>query len=200
MSPARSGTASDDDVLARFRQGDETAVREVFRRYGGAVQTVAKSMVSSPDLVNEVVQETFVKAWKAAASYDEQREFTPWLYSIARRTAIDVVRREARREAAELDDNQPAVAGMSFERTWEIYEVRKALDELPDQERSVLKMMFLAGLGHAQISEQLGIPVGTVKSRANRGKKRLAVALGHISEDVANPATVSDVQGGEKEP
>ncbi len=186
-----------DDLAARFKAGDEDAVRDVVRLYSGAVQTVARSMLRSPELVAEVVQQTFVKAWRAAASYDDSREFRPWLYSIARRTAIDVIRREGRPTAgAHEQEVETAVMPMSFERTWEIYEVRQALDGLPAEERVVMQLSFLVGLTHHQIAEKLDIPIGTVKSRTGRAKKRLAVALGHLGP-TANQTAGSDVQGVE---
>lgn len=186
-----------EDLAARFKAGDEDAVRAVVSQYSGAVQTIARSMLSSPELIAEVVQQTFVKAWRAAATFDESRDFKPWLYSIARRTAIDVIRRESKPTAGAHD--QPvdvAVHPVSFERTWEIYEVRQALDELPPEERTVMQLSFLVGLTHQQIAERLGVPIGTVKSRTGRAKKRLAVALGHL-DPAANQTTTSNVEGVE---
>src|SRR3954447_23457554 len=80
--PAMAG--DDRQVLSRFRTGDPDAIREIYAQYGGAVQTVARSIVG-PDLAHDVVQETFIKAWRAAASFDEDREIGPWLFTIARR-------------------------------------------------------------------------------------------------------------------
>ena len=187
----------DPDVVARFRAGDELAVRQVVEAYGGAVATVARSIVRSPELVAEVVQQTFVKAWRAAASLDEDRLMAPWLYTIARRTAIDVGRREARPTLGGHDPEvEVGVEAMTFERTVEIYEVRQALDALPSDEREVMKLSHLVGLSHSDIAEQLGVPIGTVKSRTGRARTRLAVALGHYAPG-ANRIDRSDVQGGE---
>lgn len=186
-----------DDLAIRFKAGDEAAVREVVRRYSGAVQTVARSTLRSPELVAEAVQQTFVKAWRASSSFDETRPLTPWLYSIARRTAIDIIRREGRPTTGDHEpETDVAVTPMSFERTWEIYEVRQALDDLPDEERVVMRLSFLVGLTHEQIAEQLDIPIGTVKSRTGRAKKRLAVALGHLAP-TANQTSTSVVQGND---
>jgi RNA polymerase sigma-70 factor (ECF subfamily) len=172
-----------DDDLPGFRAGDPDAVRAVYRRYAGAVHTVARSMVGDPELAADVVQQTFVKAWRAAASFDETRELAPWLYSIARRTAIDVLRSERR---PTMGDHAPqvdvAVTTLSFERTWEILEVRHAVDQLPDAEREVVRLSHLVGLTHVEIAERLQVPVGTVKSRSARAHKRLATALGHLDE------------------
>ncbi len=189
-----------EDLRARFVEGDEEAVRAVYRQYGGPVQTVARSIVGDPDLVSEVVQQTFIKAWKAANRFDPQRELAPWLYSIARRTAIDVLRRERRPTTG---DHEPEVdvafTPLSFEQTWERYEVRRALDQLSAEEREVVRLSFLVGLPHAEISAKLGVPLGTVKSRSNRGLKRMAVALGHLAPSGIQTG-VSDVEGAKERP
>ncbi len=179
--------------MARFRAGDEVAVREIHQRYAGAVRTVARSMMSDPELIADVVQQTFIKAWRAASSFDQDRELAPWLYSIARRTTIDVLRREGKATAS-LRDEEVAVSTISFERTWEIWEVRQAIDDLPAIEREVVRLSHLVGLTHEEVAEKLGIPVGTVKSRSARAHKRLAVALKHL-EVFANREGVSHVQG-----
>ena len=82
-----------DDLRARFVAGDDEAIRAVIAQYGGAVQTIARSMMSEPELISEVVQQTFIKAWKAAGSFDPDRELAPWLYSIARRTDAESMSR-----------------------------------------------------------------------------------------------------------
>lgn len=183
-----------DDLVARFRAGEEAAVREVHQRYGGAVRTVARSMLSDPELVAEVVQQTFIKAWRSASSFDESREFAPWLYAIARRTAIDVLRREKRMPPTAPDED---VAGpsVSFERIWETWEIRQAVDDLPPGEREVVRLCNLEGFTHEEVADRLGIPAGTVKSRSARAYKRLASSLGHL-DLFANQRGGSNVEGG----
>ncbi len=172
-----------NDLSARFAAGDGEAVREVVAEFGGPIRTVARSMVAEPELVSEIVQQTFIKAWKASSSFDPERELAPWLYSIARRTAIDVLRRERR---PTMGDHEPetdvAVMPMSFERTWERYEVRRALEQLSPEEGEVIRLSHLMGVPHSEIAQRLGLPIGTVKSRSNRALKRLAVALGHLND------------------
>ncbi|OWY61087.1 hypothetical protein B7486_65675, partial [cyanobacterium TDX16] len=121
------------DELAGFRAGEPDAVRAVYRRHAGAVHTVARSMVGDPELAAEVVQQTFLKAWRAAASFEEGKEVAPWLYAIARRTAIDVLRHERRpTTGGHAPEQDQAVTTISFDRTWEVLEVREAVASLPD--------------------------------------------------------------------
>lgn len=178
-----------DEDVAGFRAGEPDAVRAVYRRYGGAVHTVARSIVRDPALAEDVVQQTFVKAWQAAASFDETRDLAPWLYSIARRTAIDVLRKEgAPTRGGHAPEVDAAVTPITFERTWEVLEVRAAIEALPEAEREVVRLSHLLGLTHAEVAERLGVPVGTVKSRSGRAHKRLAAALGHLAEGANHDA------------
>lgn len=178
-----------DDLQRRFRAGEPEAVRAVYRRYGGAVHTVARSIVGD-DLARDVVQQTFVKAWRAAASFDADRELAPWLYAIARRTAIDVLRAErSPTKGGHGPEVEVGVEALSMERTWEVFEIRRALDDLPEGERDVVRLSHLEGWTHAEIADRLGVPVGTVKSRSSRAHTRLAAALGHLLEPRTTPAT-----------
>jgi RNA polymerase sigma-70 factor, ECF subfamily len=171
----------DHDLAARFAAGDEAAVRGVYARFAGPILTVALGTLGKRDLADEVVQTTMLKAWRASASFDPSRELAPWLYAIARRVAIDVYRREARvGTPEELHDDQAAVVPLSFERTWEAWEVRCALDRLPPDEREVVRLAHYLGMTHTEIAARLGVPLGTVKSRSSRAHKRLAALLAHV--------------------
>jgi RNA polymerase sigma-70 factor, ECF subfamily len=171
----------DAELARRFAAGEEEAVTAVYRRYAGPVLTVAMATLGRRDLADEAVQTTMLKAWRAASSFDPSRELAPWLYAIARRVAIDIYRRESRAATAtELGDDDVAVVPLSFERTWEAWEVRTALEKLPPDEREVVRLSHLVGLPHPQIAEQLGVPLGTVKSRSSRAHRRLAGLLSHV--------------------
>jgi RNA polymerase sigma-70 factor, ECF subfamily len=169
------------EAMERFRAGEPDAIRELYREYGGAVHTVAISIVRDRELAADVVQQTFVKAWRAAASFERGREVAPWLYSIARHTAIDTLRSEARpTRGGHQPEVEVQIDGESIEQTWERFEVRRAVDALPEEEREVVRRSHLLGHTHEEIAEQLGIPLGTVKSRSGRAHKRLAASLAHL--------------------
>ena len=177
----------DRDLRARFRQGDPDAVREVYRAHGRLVYAVAYKVLGDRGLAEEATQQTFVKAWRAAQSFDEQRQLGPWLAAIARRVAIDVYRREAIRSADSLDSvapGEPALVSspQSAESVYDVWEVRDAVAQLAPDEQQVVRLQHLDGFTHTQIAEQLGVAVGTVKSRSFRAHKRLAAMLGHLRE------------------
>lgn len=183
---------SDRQLAERFPMGDEAVLRDVYARFGGPVYTVAMSILGDRGRAADVVQSTFVNAWQAAARFDPKQELAPWLYTIARRQAIDAYRRERRThpvDSAALDDVQ---APVSLEATWEAWQVRIALEQLPVEERQVVKLAWFDGLAHPEIAVALGIPVGTVKSRSHRAHRRLAELLAHVrAEGVAEDGAES---------
>jgi RNA polymerase sigma-70 factor (ECF subfamily) len=179
--------AVEAETIARFRDGDPDAVRAVYREYGRLVYAVAHRALGSRELAEDATQQTFVQAWRAASSFDPGRELGPWLATIARRVAIDVHRRERRREHDRLDDAAPTESGLiaeppDIERSYAVWELRRALDDLPADERELVELNHLQGLTHLEIAERLGVPVGTVKSRSFRAHRRLAARLGHLRE------------------
>jgi RNA polymerase sigma-70 factor (ECF subfamily) len=180
----------DAAVVAAFRRREPGAVRALYRRYGRLVYAVAHRMLGQADLADEATQQTFVQAWQAADRLDVERDPAPWLATIARRAAVDIHRREARRATSALDDvavDHPAVVSLppdigALDAAWH---VRRALDALPPDERTVARLQHFDGMTHREIAATLGIAVGTVKSRSHRAHTRLASLLGHLQEFVS---------------
>jgi RNA polymerase sigma-70 factor, ECF subfamily len=175
----------DADLASRFRDGDPDAVRELYRRYAGALLAISRSMLGDPELARDAVQQTFIQAWRAASTFDPERKLSSWLYQICRRVCIDRYRQERRPSAAltatgELVD--VSLAGPSMERIWAVYEVRRAIDELPEPERVVMRLSHLDGQSYSEIADRLGVPLGTVKSRAFRAHERLTISLAHLRD------------------
>ena len=186
------------NLVAGFRAGQPDAVRAVYQQFARPVATVARSVVGNDQsLIDDVVQQTFTKAWQAAHTFDQSRELAPWLYAIARRTAIDQVRSERRPTRG---DHEPevdvAVPPASLERTWEVFEVRRAVEQLPPDEREIVRLGHMVGLTHPEIAQRLGIPVGTVKSRSHRAHRRLSQALAHLTaKDPPETGTAANRSG-----
>ena len=177
-------------MLGAFQAGEESAVRSLYRQYSGLVMSVAMRVLNDRGLAEEATQHTFVQAWRNASSFDPERDVAPWLVTVARRAAIDIQRREARRPSTALDDADQGDAALitlppSEEAAWEAAQVRLAVDALPPDERAVVQLQHVQGYTHTQIADRLGVPVGTVKSRSFRAHKSLAVALAHLREVTA---------------
>jgi RNA polymerase sigma-70 factor (ECF subfamily) len=172
----------DRGVRRRFRDGDPDAVRSVYLAYGRLVYAVAYRTLGDAGLAEEATQQTFVKAWRAADTLDEDREMAPWLATIARRAAIDLHRSETRRRADPLESVAPAdpaltTAPESAESLHAVWEVRSAVGELPPDEQEVVRLQHFEGLTHEEIALRLQIPAGTVKSRSFRAHRRLTERL-----------------------
>lgn len=166
----------------RFQAGDLDALGELYNVFTGPVHAVVRGVLGPNGAIDDVVQETFMRAWRGASSFDPDRAIGPWLFTIARRTSIDMLRKEnrpTRSDHEELTDNV-SVDLPGIEDAWERWEIRIALDRLPEEERTVLMLSHYHGLTHPQIAEHLAIPPGTVKSRSHRGHQRLSGMLGHL--------------------
>jgi RNA polymerase sigma-70 factor (ECF subfamily) len=176
--------------LDAFRRREPSGVRALYREYGRLVYAVAFRVLGRRDLAEDAVQETFVRAWRAADDFDVEREPAAWLATISRRVAIDIHRREARRATSDLDGvaaDDPAVVSLppdlgSVETVWH---VRRAIDQLTPDEATIVRLHHLDGLTHTQIAAHLGVAIGTVKSRSHRAHAHLASLLGHLKETVA---------------
>ena len=183
----------DPAVLEAFRHRDAGAVRVVYRQYGRLVFTVAYRVLGRHDLAEEAVQQTFVQAWQAADRVDVDRDPAPWLATIAKRVAIDIHRREARRSAVPYADvgdlageEQLMTSRAPDDETLDsVWHVRRAIETLPAQEKSVVRLQHLDGMTHTEIADKLGIPLGTVKSRSRRAHQRLASLLGNLRREVS---------------
>lgn len=171
------------DVEGRFARGDADAVREVYQRYGRLVYSVAYRVLGDAGLAEDATQQTFLQAWRAASSYDPARELGPWLATIARRTAISVHRQVRGHSSIDsLDPGHPALftPPPSAEQIYDVWEVRRAVDTLTDQDRELIQLQHYREFTHTEIADRLDIPIGTVKSRSFRAHRRLAGLLGHL--------------------
>lgn len=180
----------DPEVLRRFAAGEDAAFTEVYRRFSGPMFAVALGTLGRRDLAADAVQQAFLQAWRAAASYAPEQEIAPWLCTITRRAAIDVWRRERRHVLVETDDHvvDEVVPGPSLEAAWEAWQVRQALDELPAAERDVVHLAYVEDLTQGETADRLGVPLGTVKSRSHRAHHRLSGLLSHLLPEQASEA------------
>ena len=186
LSDRRStiGTTMDDSPLASsFAEGHEEGFAAVYSAFRGPVFGLAVNMLADPGLAEEAAQQAFIGLWRSRERFDPQRSLAAWVFGIARKAAIDVYRRERRGPATTAQDPEIAVEGFSPERLWEVWEVRRAVEELPPDEAAIVRLSHYYQMTHGEIAAQLGIPMGTVKSRSHRAHRRLAGALSHLFDE-----------------
>jgi len=176
--------AEDAALLARVVARDESAVEELYARYSGPMYSLARQVTRSESFAQDVVQEVFAALWRDAARFDPARgAVSPWLFTLARHKAIDLVRREqnVRKRTAEVDlelreadDDVDAEAWLGIRRD----RVRAAIGGLTPIQREALELAFFGGLTHVEVAERLGIPLGTAKTRIRSALLRLRDLLG----------------------
>jgi RNA polymerase sigma-70 factor, ECF subfamily len=163
-------------------------VRSLHDEYAGALFVFAYRALGSREAAEDVVQETLVRAWKAADSFDPERgSVSTWLFAIARNAVIDLRRRQRARpqEVAPIEsDRWPAVgdgasgaADASLDRALEAWQVADALRRLTPEHRQVIVEAYYRDHSVAETAERLQIPPGTVKSRLYYGLRNLRLAL-----------------------
>jgi RNA polymerase sigma-70 factor (ECF subfamily) len=176
----------DQELVTRIRGGDEEAFRGLFRRYAPNAMALARRVVRQPSLAEEIVQEAFLALWRNPTGYDQERgTVRSWLLGTVHHRAVDAVRREESQRrrvegAVSVDVAQPDISeevAAELDAPEERRAVRKALDELPAEQRQVIELMYFDGLSQSTIAERLSLPLGTVKSRSLLGMRRLRTAL-----------------------
>lgn len=179
-------TDSESELVERCRRGDQAAWRELVSRHTRKVFGLAYRFAGRVDEAEDLTQDVFVKVYQGLHRYrPEQAPFGSWLMTVARHQAIDHYRRrreERLRAAQEVEtlETLPAPGESplrSLEREERAQLVRRALRRLPHDLREALILCDLQGLAYEEIASALGIPLGTVKSRINRGRLELARRL-----------------------
>jgi RNA polymerase sigma-70 factor, ECF subfamily len=190
-APAHAPDEGDAALIDRARAGDLTAFNGLVARHERAVYNVALRYMRSPEGAEDVAQDTFVRAFRSLDTFrnDAGEGFRTWLLRIAANRALDVLRAQTRRPAdsldSRLDDTEqswepesPAEGGADFALRSELgAQLERALGQLPDDQRLVLILSDVQGYPYDEISAIAGIPLGTVKSRINRGRARLRELL-----------------------
>jgi RNA polymerase sigma-70 factor (ECF subfamily) len=170
---------SDGELIERIADGDRPAFEELYRRYARPVLGLALRRLGDRGRAEDAAQDAFVAIWRSARTYNPSRgRGAPWLYAVARNAITDGLRRTPE-PTAELRDGPSAEPDPSdrAESAWTAWRVHRALEVLPPQERPVIELAYWRGLSQSEVAAELGIPLGTVKTRTRSALARLADAL-----------------------
>ena len=183
----REEEVSDLELHRRLSAGDREAFDELYRRYGASAHGLALRVTAQDALAQEVVQDAYLALWRAPEAYDPARgAFRTFFLSLVHHRAVDAVRREERlRKRTERASNLEPVRGEDVaedvvEGAWlgvRRKEVREALTTIPPEQRQVIELAYFGGYTQTRIAEELGIPVGTVKTRTLAAMRKLRRAL-----------------------
>jgi RNA polymerase sigma factor (sigma-70 family) len=170
---AKPAQESDDHRLAvACAAGDTHVFEEIYRRFGDRMKSIAWNHLGNSSDAEDAVQETFLKVHRAATTFTGEASFATWVYRILVNTCYDLLRKRRRRvEEAPLDDSLER-SGSSVDDMKRIA-LRRLLDELPEQRRSVFTLFEIEGLSHAEIGQVLGISEGNSKWILFATKKEL---------------------------
>src|SRR5256886_13163011 len=168
LMPRSFGHLSDEAVVAMLARSDESALAELYDRFGRAAYGVALRILRDEKLAEDAVQEGFLAAWRNADRFmPERAKAGTWLLTFVHRRAVDIVRREDRRKAEPLPLSvDAATADSAEEDAWLRFErerVQTALRQLPDQQREALELAYYGGFNQSWAAGKVGQPVGTVK-------------------------------------
>ena len=179
-STSRQLTETQRFFLAeKLKNQDHTAIAELYDLYSAAVYGIAFKIVKSPDLAATVLQDTFCKVWKYSTSYDPGKSglFT-WISSIARNTAIDVTRNQHFKSATNIISLENAVYNtVSDNNATDSIGVPDLLKKMNEKHLTLLHKYYFQGYTHSEIVEELGLPLGTIKSRLRNAIQELRVTL-----------------------
>jgi RNA polymerase sigma-70 factor (ECF subfamily) len=183
---------TDEEVLLRYRETEEPGLfAELVRRYERELYSYLRRFLGSTEMAEDAFQATFLQVHLKCHQFEAGRRVKPWLYAIATNQAIDAGRRNRRHHMVSLDylgrrghadeknvvdpmvslEPSPVTQASDAERN-EL--LRRALDELSDQMRTVVYLVYYQGLKYREAAEVMSIPVGTVKSRLHTAVGRLA--------------------------
>ena len=178
---------SDEQILARFRAGDEAAFEELVRRYEAALRNVAFGFVRDMALAEDIAQDTFLRAYSKASSLRRGGSVRSWLFRIAINRSQDELRRiKRKREVSwETFDVPPAgpdqVSGEALAASRELgRHLAGAMSELRAEYRIPLVLREVEGLSYTEIAKLLEWPLGTVQARIHRGRLALRARLRQI--------------------
>jgi RNA polymerase sigma-70 factor, ECF subfamily len=178
----------DRDALDRMARGDQGGLAELYDRHARLIFSLAMRIVRDRGDAEDVTQEVFVQAWRQAERFDAARgHVIAWLLTMTRARAIDVTRRRrARPSLAEFDerfDISDVTPGQDLQVEWSrrADAVRQAMEGLPVLQRLAVELAFFDGLTHAEIADQLEVPLGTVKTRVRQGLLKLRDSLAGVA-------------------
>jgi len=185
---------TDEQLLAGYAKGEERALAELVRRYQQELFAFLARYVSDSNAADDLFQETFIQVHRNAKSFDPERKFRPWLFTIAANKARDYLRSTGRHAAQSLDnvagrpgdsdapayvdlmDSGFAPPPLELTQAEDVAAVQRVLAEMPGHYREVLVMSYFHQFAYQEMADMLAIPLGTVKSRLHAALAAFAKA------------------------
>ncbi len=196
MRPSQFNTDEENRLIIASAKGDRQAFCVLVVMYERFVYNSVKIKVANEDDALDVSQEVFIKIWKSLPMYRGDCRFTTWIYKICQNACLDHLRHEQHIRTEQLpthtdkdgdentvefaDESPDSSPELSFEKNEAIRAVRAAILKLSPEQREVVELRDIRGYRYEEISEMLGIEIGTVKSRLNRARSNLKEMLAPV--------------------
>jgi RNA polymerase sigma factor (sigma-70 family) len=204
MTPLQMKMMTDEDVMELFQNGQEAAFNVLFDRYSNRIYHFLYRYTQNANDCEDLVQETFMRVFRSKDSYNRIARFSTWLYTIAlnlakthhkKKTRMELVgfhndEMQQTYEVSDALDGSVATPDAEYQRHSVLRYIEKTLDRISSEFREVLILRDIQGLSYEEISEVTGFPMGTVKSKLNRGRVQLQQLLRRMTVD----ANTADLQ------
>jgi len=183
---------SDEKLILRFQEGDINAYNELVKRYKDRLLNFVFRYFNNREQAEDVVQDTLIKLYTHASYYKKIAKFSTWIFTIAKNNALTELRKNKRKQTDSLWTEDGKVIDInSNDQSLEIKvqneiaidQLNKFLDEIPENFRIAVVLRDFQELSYDEISKILEIPIGTIKSRINRGRIQLAEKMKHFKEN-----------------
>ncbi|HKK11853.1 MAG TPA: sigma-70 family RNA polymerase sigma factor [Flavobacteriaceae bacterium] len=168
-------TTLEQNIVQLLQKGDKNALNLLYQNYSDSLYGVILKVTNNEELAQDALQETFVKVWKNSKKYDSKKaKLFTWLYRIAKNTAIDKLRSFNNRFEKEVQIDKSNVYILPTSNlNQDVLDLREHVSRLEDKYQIVLKALFFEGMTQQEASEELDIPLGTIKSRLKIGLREL---------------------------
>lgn len=165
----------EQNIVLLLEKGDATAINLLYENYADSLYGVILKVTNNEELAQDALQETFVKIWKNAKKYDSKKaKLFTWLYRIAKNTAIDKLRSHNNKFDKEVQIDKSNVYILPTSNlNQDVLDLREHVARLDEKYQIVIKALFFEGMTQQEASEELDIPLGTIKSRLKIGLREL---------------------------
>ncbi len=179
------GELCDEQLMSQIKEGDEAALATLYRRHTPLLRTIVSRVINNDTDTDDLIQEIFCEVWRQAAHYSEEKgKALGWLVTLARRRAIDKLRKKQAYQRAEerlLEETkrEPQQEGYTGnEETSDRAEIlQRIISTLPEAQSEALKLAFYRGMSQREIAAQTGIPLGTIKTRLELAVRKVRTAI-----------------------
>jgi len=161
--------------VSRLKSGDQSSFSELYDRYSGALNGIVSRIVLDSEASQDVLQDTFIKIWKNIERYDGSKgSLFTWMLNIARNTSIDSLRKLKKEGKTEIQnlENSVGVIG-AVQQNINSIGLNKLVEKLQPEQRLMIEYIYFKGYTHQEVSDELDMPLGTVKTRTRLAMREL---------------------------